>query len=91
LRLYKRKGLCYLKEVKAFHEDIRADTLAKNVLTDVLKQQLIEDVRKLHIVPQKEAAVKLTEEEFTRITSVAQKYALKINQSSGPMFSYERR
>jgi len=61
------------------------------VLTDALKQQLIEDVRKLQIVPQKEAAVKLSEEEFTRITAIAQKYTLKINHSSGPMFSYERR
>jgi hypothetical protein len=91
LRLYKRKGLSYLKYVKDFHEVIRADTLAKNVLSSDLKQQMIDEVRKLQIVPRKGVAIALSEEEFASITVLAQKYTLTINNRSAPMFSHERR
>jgi len=56
------------------------------VLTDALKQQLKGEVRKLQIVPKKDAVIKLSEEEFTSVALIAQKYALKIQNSSERMF-----
>lgn len=65
--------------------------MAKNVLSSELKQQMIDEVRKLQIVPRKEVAIALSEEEFASITVLAQKYTLTVKNSSAPMFSLERR
>lgn len=62
LRLYKKKGLSYLKKVKDFHEEIRVDNLARSVLSSANKQQLLDELRKMNVVLNKEAAVVLTEE-----------------------------
>lgn len=91
LRLYKRKGLSYLKQVKDFHEVIRKDTLCKHALSSVHKQQLIDEVRKLQIVPTKEDAIVLSEEQFSEVSVLAQKYTLLVKNSSAPLFSLERR
>jgi hypothetical protein len=77
--------------VKDFHEEIRADTLARNVLSSVHKQQMIDELRKMQIVPKKEDSIVLSEEEFADIAMLAQKYTLIAQNSSAPMFSLERR
>lgn len=91
LRLYKRKGLSYLKQVKDFHEVIRKDTVGRNALSSVHKQQMVEELRKLQIVPKKEDAIVLSEEEFAEVSVLAQKYTLIVKNSSAPLFSLERR
>lgn len=42
-----------MKQVKDFHEEIRSDTLARNVITSFHKQQLIDELQKMQIVTKK--------------------------------------
>lgn len=76
--------------MKDFHEEIRADTIARSVLTIVHKQQLIDETRKMQIVPAKEGLA-LSLKQFQDVMVLAKKHTLRVLYDAAPMLSLERR